>query len=270
VVSLVNANMEVLAPFPLITGMRLSAAPGVFEKRLYLPGDDKILYAIDQSGAITALPLVFEDVLLSPPSFLQQGRDGYMALYPKSFFGEIWLTGTDGVPRPSWPVSVSGIAFGSPLVFAWNNAVYTAFITQAGMLYVFNESGLEADQFPKELEGVFYIQPVFDGQALWLVSSQGSLYRVNMDGEVLSQNINGLRAEEGSLTVMDVDGDKEAEVFITGSGNALYGYSRNFISLDGFPLPVWGRPCFGDLNGDGRIECAGVGMDNKLYRWQFR
>jgi hypothetical protein len=270
VVSLVNANMETLAPFPLITGIRLSAAPGAFGRRLYLPGGDGVLYTVDQNGSINSLPLDFEDVLLSPPSFFRQGRNEYMALYPKSFFGEIWLSGTDGVPRPSWPVSVSGIAFGSPLVFAWNDTVYAAFVTQAGTLHVFTESGQPAEQFPKELEGVFYIQPVFDGQALWLLSSQGNLYQISMEGEVLSQNISGLRAEEGSITVVDADGDREGEIFITGSGNALYGYTRNFISLDGFPLPVWGRPCFSDLNGDGRMECAGVGMDNKLYRWQFR
>jgi hypothetical protein len=76
--------------------------------------------------------------------------------------------------------------------------------------------------------------------------------------------------EEGYITAADIDGDRKSEIFFTGEGNALYGYSQNFNSLDGFPLPVWGRPVIGNLLGGGKIEIAGVGMDSKLYLWQFR
>ncbi|MDR1430167.1 MAG: VCBS repeat-containing protein [Spirochaetaceae bacterium] len=268
-VSLVSADMEVIAPFPLITGIRLSSPPAAFGRELYLAGDDRALYSVNREGERTVLPVNFDEVLLSPPSFLHQVRNDYIAAYPKSFFGDLWLFNKEGV-YPSWPVSVSGIAFGSPLVFGWNNQAYVAFITQAGSLHVFTEAGAAPEGFPVELDGVFYLQPVFDGQALWVLSSSGTLYQIGMDGTALFQDIPGLRAEEGSITVMDIDRDKSPEIFLTGNGNALYGYSRNFISLDGFPLPVWGRPYIGDLNGDGRMECAGVGMDNRLYRWQFR
>ncbi|MDR1211508.1 MAG: VCBS repeat-containing protein [Spirochaetaceae bacterium] len=268
-VSLVSADMEVIAPFPVITGIRLSSPPAAFGRELYLSGDDRALYTINREGVRSVIPVNFDEVLLSPPSFLHQVRNDYIAAYPKSFFGDLWLFNREGA-YPAWPVSVSGIAFGSPLVFAWNNQVCVAFITQAGSLYVFNEAGAALEGFPAELDGVFYLQPVFDGQALWALSSGGTLYQINMDGAALFQNIPGLRAEEGSITVADIDRDKSPEIFLTGNGNALYGYSRNFISLDGFPLPVWGRPFFGDLDGDGRMECAGIGMDNKLYRWQFR
>jgi hypothetical protein len=138
------------------------------------------------------------------------------------------------------------------------------------MLYVFTEAGELVAAFPRELDGVFYIQPVFDGSSLWVLSSEGTLYRISMEGETLFQNIAGLRAEEGCLCTADINRDKIPEIFFTGSGNLLYGYSQNFISLEGFPLPVSGRPYFGDLDGDGRMECAGIGMDNKLYRWQFK
>jgi hypothetical protein len=112
---------------------------------------------------------------------------------------------------------------------------------------------------------------VFDGIFLWLISENGDLVRVSMEGEILRQNIPRFRVmQEGYITTVDVDGDKIAEIFISGDGNALHGYSRNFRSLEGFPLPIWGRPLFADLNGDGKIECTGIGMDKQLYRWQFR
>ncbi|MDR0388561.1 MAG: hypothetical protein LBH73_00645, partial [Spirochaetaceae bacterium] len=139
-VSLVNADMEIIAPFPLITGVRLSAPPAAFGRELYLSGDDRSLYAINSEGTRSALPVDFDEVLLSPPSFLHQVKNDYIAAYPKSFFGDLWLFNRDTV-YPGWPVSVSGIAFGTPQVFAWNNQVYLAFITQAGDLHVFTESG---------------------------------------------------------------------------------------------------------------------------------
>jgi len=76
--------------------------------------------------------------------------------------------------------------------------------------------------------------------------------------------------ENGFLMVYDVDGDETPEVFVSGEGNAIYGYTRNMVSIDGFPLSAWGRPAFADLNGDGITDCAAAGMDNKLYRWRFR
>jgi hypothetical protein len=92
-----------------------------------------------------------------------------------------------------------------------------------------------------------------------------------MDGEVLSQNIPNFRVrEEGFITIYNITRGGAPSVFVAGDGNAFYGYSGNFRSLEGFPLPVWGRPFLGDLNGDGKTECVGVGMDKKLYRWQFK
>jgi hypothetical protein len=156
-------------------------------------------------------------------------------------------------------------------LFAHNNRIHAAFVTQAGELSVFDENAGAVAPFPIDLEGVFYLQPVFDGGFLWLVSAGGTLFQISLEGEVLYQPIPDFQVmEEGWLGAVDVDGDKSPEIFVSGEGNALHGYSRNFRSLDGFPLPVWGRPLFADLNGDGKIECAGIGMDHLLYRWQFR
>jgi outer membrane protein assembly factor BamB len=270
-VTLVNGNMEIVRGFPLSTGVRLSSPPAAYNGRLFLSGEDGRVIALDSTGKTTPWAAVFTAALRSPPSFLPTQSGRYAAVYPKSFFGEIWLLDLEGRALPGWPAPVSGIAFGSPLLFSHNNRVLAAFITQAGELSVFDESGSALPPFPVEIDNVFYLQPVFDGEYLWLVSGDGTLFQVSLGGEVLYQRIpNFTVREEGFITVFDVSGGKAPAIFVSGDGNAFYGYSGNFRSLEGFPLPVWGRPFFGDLNGNGKIECVGVGMDNQLYRWQFR
>ncbi|QQO08416.1 hypothetical protein [Breznakiella homolactica] len=271
IVTLVNGNMQPMEGFPLITGCRPSAPPAAFGGKLFLPDGDGSLYTVDARGTISELPLPFREALRAPPGFLRLGGAVYMASYPKSFLGEIWLSSETGEVYPGWPVFVSGIAFGAPLVFTAGTEPNVAFITQAGALSVYDKNGGLLPGFPADIPGVFYVQPVFDGQFLWTVSGDGILYRISLDGTILFQQIPGFSVGEGgSIIAADTDGDKVPEIFVTGDGNLLYGFSRNFISLEGFPLPVWGRPFFGDLNGDRKIECSGVGLDNKLYRWQFK
>ncbi|GHV87990.1 hypothetical protein AGMMS50267_03500 [Spirochaetia bacterium] len=288
-VTLADKNMEAVKGFPVVTSIRLSAAPGAHGGKLYLSGEDGSITVIDGSGGIAKWDQVFDSPLRSPPEFIDWQNKTYLALYPKSFFGELWIHDDAGTALPGWPVYISGIAFGSPLLFNSNavnsntarsntnagksggNHLCAAFITQAGELTVYDESAAPLPGFPIELPGVFYLQPVHDGQYLWLINAEGVLYQVDLEGNFLYQQIPNLTVREGGyLTTADVDGDKTHEIFFSGEGNALYGYARNFSSLDGFPLPIWGRPVFADLNGDGKLECLGAGMDNKIYQWQFR
>jgi hypothetical protein len=269
-VTLVNGNMEIIRGFPISTGIRLSSPPAAYNGLLFLSAEDGRVNTVDANGKITPWETAFNAALRSPPSFFQAGSKSYAAVYPKSFFGEIWLLDTAGKALPGWPAPVQGIAFGSPLVFSHNNRIFAAFVTQAGDFSVFTENGSLAPPFPITIDGVFYLQPVFDGEYLWLVSEDGTLYRVSMGGEVLLHSIPNFRVrEEGFIAIYNVNNGSPA-VFIAGDGNAFYGYSADFRSLEGFPLPVWGRPFLGDLNGDGKTECIGVGMDRKLYRWQFK
>jgi hypothetical protein len=282
-VSLVSKDMENLRGFPISTGIRLSAPPGAWEGKLYLCDEDGSIYTVDNRASVNPWGTAFFEALRSPPSFLDFRNTSYAASYVKSFlFGGIFLQDPNGNPLPNWPVSVPDMAFGSPLLFSIRQSTFSerlliTFITQAGQLTVYTETAEALPPFPLDLEGVFYLQPVFDGESLWIIESEGTLYRVGLDGETLSHTIPRLSVREGGyITVADISGGrrnsnapKEA-VFFTGEGNALYGYSRNFEALGGFPLPVWGRPLIGDLQGSGKIEVAGMGMDNKLYLWQFR
>ncbi|MCL2765795.1 MAG: hypothetical protein FWD40_11045 [Treponema sp.] len=281
-VTLADANLETADSFPLLTGMRISSPPAAYRGRLYLCGEDGKVRVIDEKGGQSEWETSFDAALRSPPSFLTvtSGRENktFAAVYPKSFYGEIWLLDLDGKVMPNWPVPIaigddedSGIGFGSPLLFAHNGRVHVAFVDQAGLLLVYDENAELVKPFPLGLNGVFFIQPVFDGVFLWLASSDGDFFRIGLDGEVLYQNIPGFSVrEEGYITVFDSNGDNIPEVYITGEGNALHAYTRNFRSLENFPLPVWGRPYFIPAQGGRKAEIFGMGMSMRLYRWQFR
>ncbi|MCL2759518.1 MAG: hypothetical protein FWD22_04840 [Treponema sp.] len=299
-VTLVDSDMEITSGFPILTGLRLSSAPQAYEGKLYLCDEDGKVHTIDENGRHGEWETRFIAALRSPPSFLtvstRRGNSVYAAVYPKSFFGEIWLLDGNGRPLANWPAPIAvssasgrtdsesddeeyededdavfGVGFGSPHLFTHNNRVLVAFVNQSGQLLVYDEYAELLSSFPINLNGVFYIQPVFDGEYLWLASSDGTFFRVSLDGEVLYQNIPGFSVmEEGCIVIFDSDGDKRPEVYITGEGNALYAFTHHFRSLEGFPLPVWGRPFFVPAQGNRKAEIFGMGMDRRLYRWQFK
>jgi len=182
----------------------------------------------------------------------------------------LWLTSDSGTPLAGWPASVSGIAFGSPVLFENQKELSIAFITQAGDLTIFTERGSLKPGYPITLPGVFYTQPVFCGEYLWSLSAGGRLYRISMDGSVSSIEIPDFTAENAVVQAYDTTGDGAAEIFVTGDANALYGFTADLEPLEDFPLPAWGTPWFGDINGDGTINCFAIGMDNRLYAWQLR
>ncbi|AEF83066.1 PQQ-binding-like beta-propeller repeat protein [Leadbettera azotonutricia] len=271
-VVLADRDFEPLKGFPLITGIRISAAPVSQGGKLFLSDEDGSVHTIDDKASAAKWGTAYSTALRSPPSFLTVQNKIYAASYPKSFLGEIWVQdASSGAALPGWPAYVSGIAFGSPLPFTYQNKLHAAFISQAGELYLYDDQGMLLQGFPLELEGVFYLQPVFDGTFLWVIAQDGTLYQISPSGDRLSQKIPNLEVKEnGYITAVDTDGNGKAEIFISGEGNTLHGYNRNFQSLEGFPLPIWGRPAFTELSGNGKMEIIGAGMDNKIYRWQFR
>lgn len=270
-VSLLDGNLETLPGFPALTGTRPASRPAAAGEYLYFADLDSSLKRVGPDGSVETLSMPFTESLRSPPSSLVRGGKTLLALYPKSFFSQVWLTDDRGTPLSGWPRQVSGIAYGSPVfVTPRSDGFSVAFITQAGDLYLFDGRGEILPGFPLSLTGVFYTQPHWDGEYLWALAADGVLWRVDLEGKTLSQQIPGFKAESGHLASSDVDGDGTPEIFLTGDGNALYGYGASFNALASFPLPAWGTPWFGDLNGDGTVECVASAMDGTIGAWQFR
>jgi len=292
-VTLLDKDMETFNNFPVLTGHRLTCAPVAYEGKLYLCDEDGRVHIVDEKGNQKTWETNFDAALRSPPSFMtvltKRDSNTYAAVYPKSFLGEIWLLDANGKALPNWPAPIAvelpeaeneedgkyapgfGIGYGSPLLFAYNNKIHVAYVNQSGQLLIYDENAEFIKPFPIDLNGIFYIQPVFDGEFLWLASSDGNFFRVSLDGDVLYQNIPGFSVkEEGYITIFDSNNDKKPEVYITGEGNTIHAYTRNFRSLESFPLPIWGRPYFIPAQGNKKAEILGMGMSMQLYRWQFR
>ncbi len=269
-ISLLSADLEPLSGYPVASGFRPSASPVAFEKKLYLVDRNGSIHVFDASSAHQTVSLPFTEELRSPPSILSVGKKGYMAMYPKSFSGSLWLTDLAGAPLPNWPASISGIGFASPLLFARDGKAHVAFITQAGELTVLGEDAGALPGFPVRLPGLFYAQGLYDGEFLWYIAAEGIIYKVSLDGEYLSHKVPDMTASEGRLSLRDIDDDGEEEVFASGDGSILHGYSRSLSPLAGFPLPLWGFPSFADINGDGKVDCVGAGLDDSLNAWIFR
>lgn len=269
-VSLMNGNLEIVQGFPVSVGVALSSRPVADTNRILLPASDGSLRIVDLSGKLGALTLPFTDELRSPPVIAASLARRVIAAYPKGFSGMLWLMDASGSALPGWPIPAGGIAYGSPVACETRRGLELAFLTQSGTLSRYAESGQAVKGYPANLPGVFFFQPAFDGEYLWAVSSSGVLYRVASDGAVMSRQISDFTASAGAIACADIDGDKSPEVLVSGDGNALFAYRSDFTPLDGFPLPIWGLPAIADLNGDGSLECAGVGLDNRLYCWQFR
>ncbi len=262
--------------FPRATGARPAAAPTLAldpaakgaaqASRLLVPLRDGGVLTISPEGSLGSLPVTFDDPLSSPIAHW----NGFLAAYPKSFEGALWALGPDGQALPGWPVPLSGIGYGSPVLFPLGSSFRAAFLTQAGRLSCWNDRGEPVPGFPVDLEGVFYGTPVFAADSLWAVSESGSLYRVSLDGRMTRADVRGLGGREPALAARDIDGDGRPEIFVAGEGNALYGFDPDLESLTGFPVPGTGRPAFADLNGDGYPELLSTGVDGTIRAVTFR
>lgn len=260
--------------FPIATGARAAAAPTLAplpgrdgsERGLLLPLKDGGVLTVSGTGQAGSIPVTFDSPLASPLACL----DGILAAYPKSFEGRLWVLDSYGRSLDGWPATLSGIGYGSPLLVPLGSSFRVAFLTQAGEFSLWNDRGQGVPGFPVALEGVFYGTPIFAAGSFWAISESGILYRVGMAGEVDRLEVRGAGGKEPMLAAQDIDSDGDPEIFVSGEGNALYGFTSKLGALKGFPVPGSGLPAFADLNGDGSPELLSTGVDGTIRAVSFK
>jgi len=254
-----TSELSLLEGYPLLTGLRLSTAPTALGEGLLLPDKEGTLYLLE--GTQWSEMISFPSPLLSPVSL---SDSGYTALYPKSFLGQIYLFDPQKELVPGWPVKGSGISYGSPFFIPWGDSFMLGFLNQAGDLNIFSKDGEVVMQ--QKLEGVFYMNPVWapGAKALYVLSEKGKMYKVNLQGEIEEQTLEGISSQESVLTVSDWNQDGKEEIYLSGIGGSLFAYSPELELLPGFPLPGGMEPVFADLNGDGSLELISGGYDKTL------
>ncbi len=199
---------------------------------------------------------------------------GYAAL-PRSFDSELYLLDANGAAQPGWPVALGGIAGAAPLIAgaeSMANATIAA-LTEEGELWAFSIDGAARAGFPSRLYGVF--DSGFAWAPLWrsffLVSAEGTLYRVSPDGVLLGSVPLKRGAAAGSLVLArDESGDGREEIYVAGGGDALYAYGGDLAVLEGFPVSGAGLPAFIDIDGDGRRELVVRGIDHSVHAYAQR
>ena len=260
VVYLLNSKLEVLNGYPVLSGLSMTCAPFIYKDSLVLIGNDGVMCFVSPNGEIKNLETDVESEIKSTPTV----NGDILAFYEKGFFGGIHIYKNLEPVTTEGPFEMEGIAYGSPCVFTAGGKQYTAMITQAGVLYVYDFAGNLMQPFPVTLPGVFFMNVEMADGYLFALSSEGALFRVGLDGKSLRVKIPYFTAKTGHITVCDYDGQTGQEIFVSGDGNSIYGFNSAMEMLPQFPVSGYGKPLFQDLNGDGKNDCLAITFDNKI------
>ena len=243
--------------------------PTLINGRLFLfSRADQALITVGPDGSRSVSGDKLEAPLFTAPDSL----GSRIAFYPKSFDTKIHLRDLAGAEAPGWPVAASGISFCAPRLVPTGATFRVAFLTQAGLLYAWDQAGIPAPPFPVTLPGVFYATPqplVVDGQAALAVLAQdGSLSLVGINGVVLRQTtVPDLDGKDARLLIVDLFRNGRQEILLYGSGAFIAGYDSSLHPLAGFPLKGVSLPQLLELNHDGRMDLVTAGLDGKIYAY---
>ena len=259
-VYLFDKKLDIVPGFPFLTSESVSAGVAAFKNSVVIPTESASLCFVDDETTSYSVALNLNGSIKSKPSVSGDS----VCVYDKSFRGQILFVKDKKVVNEENPLSVPGIAFGSPsLIEEKDSSLKSAFITQSGALYLWRDGEI-AEGFPIRLEGNFRANVAADSQYIYALSSSARLYRISADGSVLDIQIPKRSAEEGGVFTVD---DK---VFVSVDGNIIYGFDSNLELISKFPLPGFGKPVFADVNGDKKKECIVLSLDKKIYAWNAR
>jgi hypothetical protein len=264
-------KLEPLAPFPVATGIASPMPASLIDGKLALfSRADSALVLVGPDGSRKVLGERVEAPLYSPPSFFS----GRIAYYPKSFDAQVHLSDLAGVESPGWPVRASGISFCAPRIVTSGPSFIVLFLTQAGALDAWDQSGAPVPSFPVSLPGVFYATPeplVVDGRTVLVTLSQeGSLSEVGLDGRIIRQaSVPDMDGKTAKILTADFYGDGRQEILLYGSGAFIAGYDSFLRPLPGFPLKGVTIPQLIDLNHDGILDLLSAGLDGKVYGYSM-
>ncbi len=259
-VYLLTANLETVENFPILTGAAPACAPFNYKDMLGFADTEGALYFISASSDIKTIQTGAETAIKSTPCVYSD----YIAFYEKAFFGGIHLYKNLELKTPQGPLELDGIAYGSPCLFTCFGKQYVAMITQAGRLYVYGIDGKLSQNFPLDIDNIFYINVKFTDNFIFALAADGELYRISMKREVTKVKIPYFTAKSGYITTFNLDSKDGDEIFICGEGNTLYGFKSNLEMLPSFPVPGYGNPVFIDLNGDNKKDCLTITFDNTI------
>lgn len=261
---LLTKELEIVKGFPIITD-RISAKPVLYQDQLLFTTETNYLYYINSDGTEAYVETNFEGAIQASPSVL----DNYFAIYEKGFLGGIHLY-KDGIELNNGePFIPDGIGFGSPCLFKKAHNLYIAFITQDGLLYILDDQLQTVTNFPMGLDGLFYVTLTYADGYLFALSSTGSLTRISLDGSTLEVEIPYFKAKTGAVTAVDYNNDSKQEIFVSGEGNTVYGFTSFMEMIEDLPVSGYNEPVFLDITGDKKNNMLILSIDNYLNAYKL-
>lgn len=195
--------------------------------------------------------------------------DKTVLVYEKGFKGRIFIYEDKLLINQESPLEITGIAFGSPSIIKKNGNTYISFVTQAGLLYIWENNNLIND-YPVDLETTFYSNIVSDGNYFYALNDSGQIFRISTEGRILSVIIPSCTTKTGNIYTESPEFNEKKNIYVSLDGNLTYGFNDNLELLSGFPLAGCGKPAFADLNGDRYQDILVLSLDKKLNAWNLK
>ncbi len=270
VVSLLNSSLEPVGNFPLMLGENFTCRPASAGENLLAVSEKGSVFIIKPDSSVVTIEIPGLSAK-SEPSASPDGKN--FAIYSKGFLGKIYYFEGDKCINLEAPFEIPGIALGSPAILKNGSKSFIGFITQAGEMNVWkvdSKDGEQVEGFPMRLGGIFMTNVVAGEKYFYALSSDALLYRISLDGSILTVQIPNSTARHGYLCLRDSAKDGRQNVFVCADANVIYGFNENLELLSGYPLAGWGKPVFADVNGDKLAECIALTIDKKLLAWKTR
>lgn len=259
-----NRKLEVMEGFPLILGEKITIPPVAGSDGIYITTEKGMFIWIGNDGNKNERYLDVFGSIKASPVIREDGKGTrYIGFYDKSFMGKIIIL-SEGNNNETYTFDIPGIAFGSPsfLFDSGSQLPYVSLITQTGDLHIWKLETGEGTVI--HLDGLFKCATVADSKYFYAVSTEGTIYRVGLDGEVLSVTIPNAACNEAFVSV------KDDVLYVCPDGNIVYGFDANLELVYPFPVTGWGNPVFADVNGDNKADCFTLTIDNKLNAVKMR
>lgn len=265
IIYLLTKDLDIVSGYPIMTD-RITAKPVTYQNYLLFTTETGYIEMINPEGDETYFETEFDGAIQASPS----SCDTVYAVYEKGFLGGIHLYNRTTELTEDGPLLVDGIGYGSPCVYKSAKKTYVAFITQDGLLYVFDDQNNTLPNFPLQLDGIFYVNVTEADGYLFALSQTGSLFRIGHDASVLEVEIPYFKAKYGTITAVDLNSDNKKEILVSGEGNTIYGFTGLLDMLEGFPVSGYSEPVFTDVSGDKKDDCIALSIDNKLNAYKIQ
>lgn len=263
---LLTKELEIVKGFPFFSD-KICAKPALYKDQLLFTTTSGYISMVSSEATET----YFENNYSSTVQYTPGVKDDYYAIYERGFLGGIHLYKGTEIAKTSGlnPFIVEGLGYTSPCLFKKGGNIYIAFITQTGLLYILDKNLTPLKNFPLQLDGLFYVDLKEADGNIFALSAEGSLFKITQDANFTQIEIPYLKAKQGVITTCDYNGDNHTDIFVSGEGNTVYGFTSLLEMIEAFPLSGYNELVFTDVNGDKKDDCLVLSIDDHIFAYNI-